>query len=483
MKDKREIILKSYPFIFAFVLMCVYLIPKETMAGISGDAAEMWQVIKSYGTEDMYVSYVLYKGLLALYPYVWLYKLTLLLGVNEWLFVKIFYAFAFAYITTVGLPNLVEMLTEKKTVHYRKLFLALICAYIWLPSLALTEFMVDLPSFMYFLLLVNSVIGIYRYGIKWSRMLLTGIWLGFNLGGSGQYTAPAMCVMIFLLVVVWKQLCVNKNIKPLNLVANACVLLIPTFLLKTGNNYFLNVVVGEFRQAGAYIPSGLEWLEKGLSRFMNAYRVGMGVELPSNLNQAIYQIHLGYEGFAELQENILMGGYPMSISEYLKIVLSQPVNFIFCFLEKFFISLSPDGGWFRFLPLFIFYTCIYITLFIFVSRCKTIKQIFNVKFWLVFAFLWAIVPAIVMVVELRCVIQIQGLIMAVAICDECIWKKIEQLWKGIKNKKYKWSNIGESKIPYAFLLYCCFIIVCFLHMSSLYEAVGVDASIMTMSFK
>ena len=427
----------------------------------------------------MYPSYVLYKGFLAVYPFVWLYKLAIFLGVNEWLFIKLFYAVAFAYITAVGLPNLIELLTKVTVVHYRKLILAILCFYLWKDTYALSEFMVDIPALMYFLLLVNSALRIYRYGIKIQWMLLTGVWLGLNLGGSGQYTSPALCVCIFLVIVIFKQYYKEEHKHWASILMNIGVLVIPMTAIKKYNDYFLNVIVGGLREAGAWLPTNSDWLEMGFSRLMNIYRTGGGVIIPSNLNQAIFQAELGSDVYAEMRDYILAGGYRLTVTEYLKLVLKHPVDFALCYLEKFFLVLSPDGGAFRFLPLFIFYTLLFITLYLLVTRCKKFEQIFNVRFWIVFAFLWAIVPALVMVTELRFAMQIQGLVMAVAICDDFIWKKAKELCCNIKHIDWKFKN---KKIPYIFLLYCVFIVVCFLHMSSLYEGVGVDANSIMMRF-
>lgn len=479
----KKIFFEYYPFIFIFIFVFIFLLNRGTMCDVSGDAADMWETIKTYGMKDMYASYVLYKGFQAVYPYVWLYKMAVFFGVNEWLLVMMFYSLAFSYITTIGFPHLVELFCQIRPVHYRKLILAIVCFYLWVGTGALSQFMIDLPSLMYFLLLTNSALRLYRYGVQWKYLLWCAIWLGMNLGGSGQYTASAFCIIIFLGIVLRKDYCEKKDKKIAGLLENIGLLVFPAGLIKIYNDYFLNVIVGGLRQIGAWIPSNDVWLKIGLSRFMDKYRGGIGASIPSNLNQAIFQAYLGNEIFEQNQSTILAGGYGMSVIEYMGLVLKYPINFALCYLEKLFLILSPDGGAFRFLPLFIFYTLMFIAFKIGISKNKSIKSVFNAKLWIVFAFLWSIVPALVMVLESRYAMQLQGFILAIALCKDELWKKLFNVLYEVRNWKLEnVKKIGEGEIPYTLIFYCCFIIACFLHMSSLYELIGVDAEKIMLTF-
>lgn len=477
----KKTVWKWYPFIGAFMCMCLYLLPKGSMCTISGDAADIWQTIKSFGHEDMHGSYVLYKGILSVYPYVWLYRLAMLLHTDEWLFIKLFYCLAFAYITAKALPDTYELLSGQKTVHFRRFVLVFVCFYFWRYNLALSQMMVDLPCLMLFLFLVNAALRIYKYGMNWKRGLCAGAGLGLNLGGSGQYTAPAVCVCIFLGIVIIRQFFVmeNNRTRIAVMIKYLAVLIIPAAAVKLYNSYFLNVFVEGLRRKGAWIPDSMDWLSIGFSRFMNIYRTG-GTQIPSNLNQAIFQKHLGYDAFEQMKETILSGGYGMRMTEYIRMVLHDPISFGFCYLEKLFLILSPDGGVFRFLPLFIFYTLFFITISVVVSRCRTFKEIINVKFWIIAAFIWSIAFVFVGVVEQRYAMQVQGLILAVAVCDSYIWNVIGQFWEKVKNR-HRYVP-GDMRIPYVFLLYCVFIVSCFLHMSGLYELIGVNANEIMMRF-
>lgn len=485
-KDQiKEIVFACYPFVCVFLAMSVFLINRGTMCDDSGDAAEIWKTIKTYGTNNMYASYVLYKGVQAVYPYVWLYRMAVFFGTNEWLFVMLFYGLVFSYITTIGFPHLVEMFFKINTVHYRKLILGLVCFYFWEKTLALSQLMVDLPGLMYFLLLVNAALKIYRYGVRGKYLFWCSIWLGMNLGGSGQYTAPAYCIIIFLGIVLIKKYSKKRDKNIIKTFKCIAILVFPAVLMKIYNDYFLEAIVGGLRQAGAWIPSNGDWLKIGLSRFMNMYRAKaeLGTVIPSNLNQAIFQAHLGDDIFEQMQSTILAGGYELSVAEYLQLFIKYPLNFALCYLEKFFLILSPDRGSFSFLPLFIFWTMLFIAIKIVITDHKRMISIINVKFWIVFSFLWAVVPALVMVPEMRTVMQIQGFILATALCRNELWNKLSEVFSGIRNWKIRnMRDIREKEIPYTFLCYCCFIVVCFLHISSLYELIGVDANSIMLKF-
>ena len=450
----KNVFLQRYPFMVAFIMIGLYLFPKETMTFASSDAAEIWKTIMTYETEDVYGTYVLYKGLSAVYPYLWFYKLSLLLGLNEWFFVKIYHCVLFSYVTTIGFPKMIELLTKQKVKTYRKLILMILCFYFWEYTYALSNLMIDLPSMCYFVLLVNCGLKIYRGSPTIWNYIWYGVLLGINLCASGQYTMPGYCVTVLVITVTVKRFRTMKKKCFGNLVGHFFSMSIFAMLLKGMNNYYLNTFVAGLREKGAWIPDAAAWLSCALTRFMTTYRTGGALKIPSSRNAAILQDALGIEEFEQKFDVILGGGYPISISEYLELFFKYPVDFILCYFEKFFIMLSPDKGSFRFVPLFIFYSLIFVALYIGFTNCKKIKDILNVKFWIGFAFIWAIVPALVGTTEPRVCMQIQGLIISLAVCSDFIWEKIKtylgKISSIIRNRECK--KIMELEVPYAVIL-------------------------------
>ena len=82
LKGRRTFSALLFLIVFGYILF--RMVRTGSMILISGDAADIWKTIKTYYTDDVYGSYVLYKGLLSIYPYVWLYKLAQLLHTNEY---------------------------------------------------------------------------------------------------------------------------------------------------------------------------------------------------------------------------------------------------------------------------------------------------------------------------------------------------------------------------------------------------------------
>jgi hypothetical protein len=115
-----------------------------------------------------------------------------------------------------------------------------------------------------------------------------------------------------------------------------------------------------------------------------------------------------------------------------------------------------------------------------VKRCRTAKEFFNKEGLIIISFIFAVVPSAVLTVELRCVMQIQGLIFAVGIFDNQIWDGLRTFGK---TAKQCWTErsvriIGERAFPFVFLTYLIFMILCFIHTASLYELIGVEPLIL-----
>lgn len=145
-------------FVATFILFMMWIYPFQSMIAESSDAADIWQTIKTFYNNDTYVSYVLYKGFMSVYPYVWLYQLSLLFHINEFFFVMLYHAFLFTYIAVNGLPEVIYHLTRYKAKIYQRILLIIILFIFWSPTKALNNVMVDLPSCAIFILACNCAI-------------------------------------------------------------------------------------------------------------------------------------------------------------------------------------------------------------------------------------------------------------------------------------------------------------------------------------
>lgn len=460
---KIEVLL---PFLLAVIVYISLTFGKLNMGQNSGDAADIWKTIVSWYTDNIYGSYVMYKGIHSVYPYVWLYKVAKMVGVNEWLFVKLFFTVTFAYVAAVGFPNMIELLTNKETNCYKRGALVILFWYFWYPTNALTNLMVDLPCLAYFVILINSALKIYRKQRRVYNYVLLGFFGGLCMTASGQYTLPAVCIYIFTLIVIL-QFCKHNEWNKRQLFQCVIIIAICTASIIIANNYFECKVTNTLRSEGAWIPSSNDWLKAGLSRFRYAYRQGPETTIPSPRNAAILDAYFN-------------GEVPDAITtlQYIKIFTKYPLDFALNYLNAFFIVLSPDFGQFNFWPLFIFYSMLYIALTIGVSKCNSWKKFFSPMFWIGFSFLWAVVPMLVMNIEARTCMQIQGIIIALAICDDYMWNKLKQVLKEI----FIIRKISFERIPYRFILYIIFVMVCFVHISTLYELCGADSTAILIHF-
>lgn len=434
----------------------------------SGDACDIWQTITSFYSEKIYGSYVLYKGINSVYPYVWLYQLALCLNVDELFFVRVFYCVVFSYVGAVGFPNMIELMTGKKTKGYRRCLCIILMWYFWSFYYVLTELMIDLPCLMYFVLLINAALKISRNDTKWFRYAWMGILVGLCMSASGQYTTPAVCVLIFIL---WNTIKMIKKHSERTRQIRRGMLYLALLVICMGavlysNTMFEETIVNPLRQEGAWIPSGNDWLEAGFVRFRENYRVGNKAEaIPSNRRAAIFSDYYG----ADLEG--MYADKMLPAAEYVGLFMKYPIDFALSYLNSFFLILSPDHGDFNVIPLFIFYSFVFVAIFIGIKKCRKWNQFFSSLFWIGFSFLWATVPMIVMNIEIRNCIQIQGLIIALAVCDDTLWDGVKQCVISIKEKG---KREASGQIPYTIVCYLVFVVICFVHMATLYDNIGAE---------
>lgn len=467
------------PFVFAFTIYWIAYYSLTDMISFSNDATDIWKTIESFHSDNIYGSYVLYKGINSIYPYVWLYDLANRIGGNEWFFIKIFYGLAFSYISAIGFPDIIEYLTGCSAYCFRRLINICILFFLWTYSKIFSVMVIDLPCLFYFVLLVQIALRIYRKNSNIASYALCGLLCGLCMSASGQYTMSAICILIFTVWISIKFL-KHKQVKKGAFSGRIVCLLLCIFFVIGINRYFENEIVNPLRSSGSWIPTGSDWLSAGLTRFMDTYRQdGHSLTIPSARNAAIFQDYLG-DNFKVLEPIIYGGGYPLTIFEYLKIFFRYPFDFILCYLNSFFLILSPDGGSFHFWPLFLFYTLLYTALYIGVKKCNNIKNLFSPLFWIGFSFIWAIVPLIVMNLEARTCIPLQGLIIALAVCDDTLWNGLKRVFNNFVS--HNCNFISTRTVTYTLIGWFLFLTFCFLHIATLYEGIDGPPSDVLINF-
>ena len=476
MEEVKQIGKKYWPTLLAFVIMAFYLMPLQSMIDWSGDAASIWTTIKTFGTEDMVPTYVLYKGFASVYPYVWFYKWAMALGLNEFFFVKLYHCVLFAYVAGIGFPSCIKGLTGKENKSWRVGLLTIALFWTWKYTRAFSQLMVDLPSMAFFLLFVNAALKIdKRKNTVWNYCCL-GLLFGLNLCASGQYSLPAMAVAVFIVIKVLTAKIEKSKKFYLKACCSLLLVFLAAFVVKGYNVYFEKTVVDPLREEGAWIPTGDAWISIGLTRQIGVQRSLGGVKIPDYRGIAIMKDVYGEENFDEIYQKMIEGSVPYTIPEYFKLVFRYPGDFALRYFNRFFLILSPDGGNFSFLRLLIVYTLLYIAVIATMQRCEKVRDLFNAKTWIVLAFVFATAACIVTNIEMRTVMQIQGLIYAMAILSDTFWEALKKFCIGIKTQKLAYLTNG--KVSYIFLIYLFYLIFCFMHMGSLYDGVPEYSSVL-----
>jgi len=463
---------KYWLFFPAFLLMAVYLKTTGPMNNFSGDAANIWTCIKSFPTGTIVPSYVLYKGFGSVYPYVWLYQLSQYFGLSEFVFVKLFHCLLFAYVSAIGFPYIAERLLQIKPKAWRKALLILVMFWLWKSNLAFSQVMVDLPSLAYFILLVNSALKISEPDVGWKpvRYIYTGLLLGINICLSGQYSIAAMLVLLYIIIktIPYRILC--DNVKRWGALLCLAALLLCMASVKEYNNYFEKTVTNPLRNQGAWIPTDETWLSVGFLGRAGVMRWGGGLTIPDNRGLSVLQDYYGSE-YEAIHARSIGAGYPISISEYFNIATHYPVDFASRYANRFFVAVTPDGGSLQVTRLFIIYSLVFAAVASIWYRCKTVKEFFASEILIVLSFAFSLSAVVILAVEARYAMQIQGLIFTAAILDDSIFASIKKYFQ-----KTKTVSLGSKTIPYMFLMYILFISLCFMHMATIYESLGVDAT-------
>lgn len=484
-----NILRKHWLFFVAFAGMAVYLKLTGSMVSWSGDAGSIWETIKSFYSGNMASSYVLYKGFASVFPYAWFYQMSLAFGVGEFVFVKLYHCLLFAYICTIGFPYLVENLLHIKAKVWRKAVLMLILFWLWKSNHAFDQLMVDLPSLAYFLLLVNSALKIEKYADERNfthqigHYVYTGLLLGLNLCVSGQYTAAALCIILFILIRTMSRKTLKVRVKRWIALLCLALMLGGVFGVTAYNNYFEDTVTDPLREKGEQIPTGLDWLNIGYMRLLGVMRSNPGTGLPDlrglNIAKDIYG-----DQYKVMYDAMVAGGVPMNMTQYLKLVSQYPLDFMVRYMNHLFLALSPDTGEPSFSHLFIAYTLLFIPFVIFKKRCTSIRRFFSAKILIIFSFLSSVIPVLILNVEMRYVMQIQGLIYAIAILDNTFWDGFKSFGRTISKcyTEKAITRIGQKLFPFTFATYLFFIIFCFIHIASLYESAGIDPKLILFTF-
>lgn len=473
-KNKKDVIIS---FCFAFVLM-VWLLHSNYSMGVGrgGDVTDIWKTITSFYSGNIQPSYVLYKGFLSVYPYVWFYEFSKFFGLNSWFFIKLFHCFLFSYVSAVGFPYIVSKLLKIEIKLWRRILVIFLMFILWKPNCALQDMMIDLWSLALFILAVNVSLKLSENKIKTFTCFpfFAGLVLGTASLGSGQYSLPVIILIVFILVNLFSKENIKNVSKKSVLIISVITMFIGIMIPRACDIHFEKTVVDPMRENGANIGSSKGWLDIGLGQAKRRYNLFWEPTIPNHRSLSIIKQDKedDYESFAQ------NGIY--SKQEVFNLICKHPVDFFTSWCNGFLLTVSMHGEHRSVLCLFISYTALFLALYAIFKRCKKLKDIFSSKLLIIVSFLSVIIAPCINHLELRHVIAFQGLILSVAFLDNIIWDGIKNFLLWIKNlfSKNDFINLKNTNVPYPFIIYVLFVIMCFTNYAALTENVGVDPSIL-----
>ena len=451
-------------FFFGFCLLLVGLAsPAQSFVETSGDANSIWQTIITFNTDDVASSYVLYKGFLSVYPYVWFYDISTYFGVDHFLFIRIYHAFLFAISAGVALPYTISrVLCVKNKLIPSLIFMCVLLLLTWHTHIY-TALMIDLPSFAFYSVAMSLVVmwvDIKSNKKKYLAIFVIGISFGMVFSGSGQYALAGLILVAFFLYLFYKNMS-QKSIEIGMLIPLTLGVLLP----KYADYSFDKKIVAPMRSSGEWIPTGIQWFASSMSRMMDSYKYGF----PSvnNRGKSIMMDYLG-DDFNERYELIKSGGSIFSPSEYLDLITTYTFDFLIIWFTKLFLALSFDGGEVRISHLVIAYTAVFVCMFYIVRTGGLFEAVKSRNFYLGASVLSTIAAPVFLHIEMRYSIAL----IAYLICFATYFliSGVSDLIDGISNKNLTTSGLlNVLNITAAWFI---FILICL----SLYGAISETSS-------
>ena len=460
-------------FILSFALVTTYIAGISPIS-ISGDAQSIWQSIVGIANGTPVASYVMYKGIMSCYPYVWFYQLSKLLRLSDFFFFKLYHGILFAYVTTIAVPCVVEYLFRKRPRVWQIFLFSVTVFVLWKPTLAFDQLMVDLPCCSFFFFAIHMAIHLKKLHKGYCiTALVAGLACGFNSTASGQYNLAMLCILLFSLVQIMgeKKWGISKKRRLIYILTLLIGYAIPYVL----NGMFVANVVNPLRNNGVWIPNGEFWLQRGL-----LYKLPYVEAYPFRHNARGIAILEGIYGSAEAANAVWTAaaaaaqtgvtGIGWTIPEWFAAFARYPLDFLVLILDKAFICVTTDAMNGNLGHLLVGYTLLYLALVQMLKYTSKIKNVFQRKSLLVISALLTILPSVVMTVEPRNIISLQGLIFGTALMGPVLEsgeKKIISISHKLANREINKTDISNCAFPWALLVGIFFVWVCFAHYGDL----------------
>lgn len=446
---------KYFMFTLAFLLGIIYVYKIDILFG-SMDAHETIKVAETFFSSNKYGSYVMYKGIYAFIPCVISITFGNLTHLSSFILLKIVKSLAFAYITTIGMPFLIEKIFKQKISSWQIYIFIIVIFLLEKGNFFLVS--VDLTSFVVFLLCINNLIKLFE---KYSniRCFLLGLLLGISTCLSGQYSVATYIILLYLIVVLIIKY--HKEIKKTLIIL---LILLSGFLItKSVDIAYEKIVVNELREKGAWIPTGQDWFKHGLSAKMTYINFPMNLSDNLGLSLAKYDNEEMYNNLIN-QLDVYETGY------YFKLVLKHPILFIVRWTERLFLGLVNDPlnafpikvGSVNLVVAFMGVSLYVLWMYI-KENLKKLKQLVSLNSIIFYSFLFtALVPSFGHV-ENRYYIATRVALIAILLLSPLFRNYLQN----IKDKKIKITNINSN-----FVTCFIFVVICLVAYYAIYSISG-----------
>lgn len=456
---------RFFLFLLVFLTFWSWLFSQSLIAQ-SGDANDIWKAILSYYTNSPTTSYVMYKGILSVFPYVWLYELAKFFQIDHFFFIKILYSLMFSFITTIGMPNIWNNISKRKTSNLGIIIFSGLLFLLWQFNYALNNLIIDLPNLT--ILIVSTVLAIKINKTKLDNVfysILGGFFFGLLLCGSGQYQLSFYALVFFVFLSIVNKL---RDLSFKQIVSCLLMGLSIFTVLKLDAN-FLKRAETLADQNQEWFLTKKEWLDLSLSgRNMLWLKYGGGPVIDNGRFRII-----GETANQDFIEKVSLGLNAYLPTHYFKLMAAHPIELIVQSINKIFLAVSLDNGNRSVAHLWLSYTLLYLSVHLVYQKIKKASDFANSNFLLVLAFILPSLTPLLFHVEMRYFLSIQILIISTAIFGNkpriLAIDQVKNILLSFKKVNIKDLRKLDFKINYNFVFYLIFIFVCFSWYASIYE--------------
>lgn len=472
------------PFFVSFYLVLAFIIdPSVSLVRNSPDAESIWQTIITFREDNITPSYVLYKGFLSVYPYVWLYQASLFSGSDQFFFVKIYHALLFSITAAFAVPHIVGRMLGTRINLIKNLIFVSILFFSLRSTLIFDTLMVDLPTWSFYVFAVCFILKFHESEIQrrgFLYLVLSGLFIGLSLASSGQYSLASYFLIIFVLYSVYRK---QKAKKILTLIIPLTVFLVGVLPPKLYDLKFHHSIVQPMREAGEWLPTGSQWAQSGMTRLMHKYKFEHGYHWGSNRGLAVLK-SVEQENFEERLDLIEQGGGVYTISEYANIVKTHAVDFLVMWASKGFLAISFDGGSAKLRYLLVSYTAFFIIIFLSFVNVRTIGAVLDARLIIYLSIISTIAAPVLLHVEMRYVTSLYSFMLAFAIHQNEVGRRLVE-YCGVCRRTVRLRGLeGVSSLPFPWMLvaYVMFVLFSLVLYGAFLEMQGADPSKVLLSF-